>query len=70
MRQNDRIGLNRLHPMRFSLEELESRLEAACIEVDPCFGSFCWRFSSQYACTQECVVLCHPFLGCDPYCYE
>lgn len=62
--------LNGLPAARLSLEELEARLEAACIEVEPCFGSFCWQFLSRYTCDQECVVLCQPFMGCDPYCYE
>ena len=70
MENKERVSLNGFHRMRLSMEELETRLETACIEVEPCFGSFCWQFVSHYACGQECVVLCQPFLGCDPYCYE
>ena len=65
-----RSPVNGLEALRCSLEEVEARMETACIEVDFCFGSFCWQFASQYACTQECTVFCHPFMGCDPYCYE
>jgi len=57
------------HPL-LSMEELEQRLESTCLDFDPCFGSFCWQFISDYTCSSECTVHCHPFFGCDPYCYE
>jgi hypothetical protein len=52
------------------IEELEKRLEQACIEVDPCFGSFCWQFVTGYLCPEACGMYCQPFHGCHPYCYE
>lgn len=52
------------------IEELERRLEQACIEVDPCFGSFCWQFATGYLCPDACGMYCQPFHGCHPYCYE
>ena len=48
--------VNALETLGTCLEEVEARLEATCIEVDFCFGSFCWQFVSHYACTQECIV--------------
>jgi len=53
-----------------SLEDLESRLESTCLDFDPCLGSFCWQFLSEYACGSQCTVHCHPFFGCHPYCHE
>jgi hypothetical protein len=66
----ERISVRGHDPLPLSIEEMEERMETTCIEVDPCFGSFCWQFVSQYTCGQECIVLCQPFMGCNPYCYE
>ena len=52
------------------IEELERRLEQACIYVDPCLGAFCWQFASGYLCPDACGMRCQPFDGCHPYCYE
>ena len=52
------------------IEELERRLEQACLAFEPCFGAFCWQFASGYLCPDLCGMYCQPFHGCDPYCYE
>jgi hypothetical protein len=52
------------------IQELEKRLEHACLPLDPCFGVFCWEFASTYLCPDACGLLCQPFHGCNPYCYE
>ena len=57
-------------PRSLSIEELEKRLERACVEIDPCYATFCWQFALGYACPGDCAVQCEPFNGCYPYCYE
>ncbi len=70
MKKEEHVPLNKGALADLSIEDLETRLEMACLEIDPCLGSFCWQFISEYACSAECGVHCHPFFGCDPYCYE
>jgi hypothetical protein len=52
------------------IEELDRRLEQACLDFDPCFGAFCWQFAAGYLCPEACGMECQPFHGCHPYCYE
>lgn len=63
-------SLNHASCAALPIAELERRIEAACVDIDPCFGSFCWHFATSYACESECAVLCAPFHGCTPYCDE
>ncbi len=64
------VNLVEAEPFGLSIEELERRMELACVEIDPCLGSYCWQFVSEYTCSMECSVQCGPFFGCHPYCHE
>ncbi|MEW6440111.1 MAG: hypothetical protein AB1640_04175 [bacterium] len=71
MRTDDVISLTGAAAALGSMEELESRLEAAtCVSIDACFAQYCWQFAAGYGCPSECVVQCAPFNGCWPYCHE
>ncbi len=64
------VSLTEDPPGHLGIGELEARLETACTGVDPCFGTFCWQFASDYGCPGDCGLLCRPFNGCSPYCHE
>ena len=65
----DTMKIREAIDLNITIEELENRLEAAsCYEIDPCYAQYCWQFATGYTCDSECLVLCEPFNGCDPYC--
>ena len=69
MKDEELISLREALAELGAIEELESRLELACVEIDTCFVQYCWMYATGYLNPGHCFVQCGPFNGCHPYCY-